>query len=152
MIDELTSLTRILASQHKGAGGHWKHWTAWMVLWMSRSLWNLEFSSKRTTVVKSVVFVPLVLLECNCDPTRSRRRSISSASRELKRKSWKNIKRMPIQESLKYKAHVSVRNIELYRGLTVYQIRLIQLSFFLVLHSRKLFRSTLEVLEKQCWH
>ena len=86
MIDELTSLTRILASQHKGAGGHWKHWTAWMILWMSRSLWNREFSSSRTTLVKSVVFASL--LECNCDPTRSRRRNISSASRELNRKSW----------------------------------------------------------------
>ena len=82
MIDELTSLTRILASQHKGAGGHWKHWTAWMILWMSRSLWNRAFSSSRTTLVKSVVLPPS-LLECNCDPTRSRRRSISSASGEF---------------------------------------------------------------------
>lgn len=28
-----TSWTRSLASVHRGGGGHWKHWTLWMVLW-----------------------------------------------------------------------------------------------------------------------
>ena len=36
-----TSCTRSLASVHRAGGGHWKHWTLCIVLWMERRSWNI---------------------------------------------------------------------------------------------------------------
>ena len=80
----LTSLTKTLASQHNGVGGHWKHWTVWIMLWMSKSLWNCLFSSSWMIDWRGncclVLLSAMLAAELSWDSRRSRRRIISSAS------------------------------------------------------------------------
>ena len=47
-----TSCTRSLASVHRAGGGHWKHWTLCIVLWMERRSWNIGSPDNRILVLR----------------------------------------------------------------------------------------------------